>query len=442
MNIVFAMGIGFVLDCILGDPHCLPHPVRWIGGLILRLDEKLHLRRALSCRQQLACGAVLVGAVCAVTGITVALIRTSACHISGILGVITDGVLFYYCIAPRSLCRESMAVCQALDICSRSAETGTTALGAERCGTEENGAPPTDHLQEARRRLSMIVGRDTECLTEEGIIKAAIETVAENTSDGVTAPVLYMALGGPVLCFLYKAVNTMDSMVGYHSDTYEYFGKAAARTDDVWNYIPSRLTAWIMIFTAMLFELSEKCKNSYNIFRRNCNGNCTKNSKNNRENINNYQTKNKTYDLKTDSDDICPEVNDPATSNGARNLTCHKGRDIDPRGIRQLSVQARPLDSLPAGINWRRGVKIYRRDRRCHKSPNSGQTESVCAGVLGVRLAGDASYFGKTVHKPYIGDPVRKAERGDIRRACLLMYGTAIITLLLAAALRILYYLK
>lgn len=377
MNIVFAMGIGFALDCILGDPHCLPHPVRWIGGLIRRMDERLHLKRALSCRQQLAWGAVLAAAVCAVTGITVALIRTAACHISGILGVVTDGVLFYYCIAPRSLCRESMAVCQALEVCreSRSSGTGTTALGAGRCGAEayENSAPPADHLQEARRRLSMIVGRDTECLTQEGIIKAAIETVAENTSDGVTAPVLYMALGGPVLCFLYKAVNTMDSMVGYHNDTYEYFGKAAARTDDVWNYIPSRLTAWIMIFTAILFELSEKCKNSYNIFQRKHSDNCVKNSKN---------------------------------------------------------------------FNWRRGVKIYRRDRRCHKSPNSGQTESVCAGVLGVRLAGDASYFGKTVHKPYIGDPVRKAEREDIRRACLLMYGTAIITLLLAAALRILYYLK
>lgn len=377
MNIVFAMGIGFALDCILGDPHCLPHPVRWMGGLIRRLDERLHLKRVLSCRQQLAWGAVLAAAVCAVTGITVALIRTAACHISGILGVVTDGVLFYYCIAPRSLCRESMAVCQALEVCreSRSSGTGTTALGAGRCRAEayENSAPPADHLQEARRRLSMIVGRDTECLTQEGIIKAAIETVAENTSDGVTTPVLYMALGGPMLCFLYKAVNTMDSMVGYHSDTYEYFGKAAARTDDVWNYIPSRLTALIMIFTAILFELSEKCKNSYNIFRRKHGDNCVKNSKN---------------------------------------------------------------------FNWRRGVKIYRRDRRCHKSPNSGQTESVCAGVLGVRLAGDASYFGKTVHKPYIGDPVRKAEREDIRRACLLMYGTAIITLLLAAALRILYYLR
>lgn len=404
MNIVFAMGIGFVLDCILGDPHCLPHPVRWIGGLIRWLDERLHLKRALSCRQQLAWGAVLAAAVCAVTGITVALIRTAACHISGILGVITDGVLFYYCIAPRSLCRESMAVCQALEVCreSRSSETGTTALGAGRCGAGmyENSTPPADHLQEARRRLSMIVGRDTECLTQEGIIRAAIETVAENTSDGVTAPVLYMALGGPVLCFLYKAVNTMDSMVGYHSDTYEYFGRAAARTDDVWNYIPSRLTAWIMVFTAILLELSEKCKNSYNIFQRSSNDNCTKKLKNNEENTGNYQTIEEIYDLKAESDDACPKV------------------------------------------NWRRGVKIYRRDRRCHKSPNSGQTESVCAGVLGVRLAGDASYFGKTVHKPYIGDPVRRAEREDIRRACLLMYGTAIITLLLAAALRILYYLK
>lgn len=365
MNTVFAMGIGFALDCLLGDPHHLPHPVRWIGRLIGFLDRQLHLKKSSSARRQLAAGILLVVLVTAVTGGAVMLIRLFTYRLSITFGIAADGILFYYCIAPRSLYTESMAVYDALE---------------------------KDSLTGARQRLSMIVGRDTECLTEEGIIKAAIETVAENTSDGVTAPVIYMAIGGPVLCFLYKAVNTMDSMVGYHSEIYEYFGKAAARVDDVWNYIPSRLTALVMLLLAIPLQLlsrfSENCKNSNNNHKKNC----AKNSLNSRDFTNKYQT----------------------------------------------NLYFPPVISNKS-IDWKRGWKIYRRDRHCHKSPNSGQTESVCAGILGVRLAGDASYFGKTVHKPHIGDPVRTAEREDIRRANLMMYAAAIVVLLLAAALRMLY---
>ncbi len=315
MNIVYAMGIGFLLDLLLGDPHALPHPVRWIGALIACLDKRLRN----STSAQMIRGGLLVLCVLAVTGGAVCGIRFAAYRLSYMAGVAADGILFYYCIAPRSLCRESMAVLRAL---------------------QDEG------LEEARGRLSMIVGRDTGALTEEGVVREAVETGAENTSDGVTAPILYMALGGPVLCFLYKAVNTMDSMLGYHNDTYEYFGRAAAKMDDIWNYIPSRLTAWIMLAGVLGLSLAESC------------------------------------------------------------------------------------------FDCRRAFEIYLRDRRKHKSPNSAQTESVCAGALGVRLAGDASYFGKTLHKPYIGDAEREIEREDIRRANRLMYMTAVLTLLLAAGLR------
>ena len=162
--------------------------------------------------------------------------------------------------------------------------------------------------------------------------KAAIETVAENTSDGVIAPMLYTALGGPVLGFLYKAVNTMDSMVGYKNEKYLHFGRAAAKLDDVMNFLPARISALLMVGTAFISGKS---------------------------------------------------------------------------------------------YNGKQAWRIWRRDNRKHASPNSAQTESVCAGALGIQLAGDASYFGKVVKKPYIGDPTRAVEPEDIRRTNRLMNRTA-----------------
>ena len=187
----------------------------------------------------------------------------------------------------------------------------------------------------------MIVGRDTAVLDREGILRAAVETVAENTSDGVTAPLFYIALAGAVGGFFYKAANTMDSMIGYKNETYADLGRCAARLDDVLNYVPSRLTALLMIA-------------------------------------------------------VCP------------------------------------LLRLDAG----NALRIWRRDRRKHASPNSAQTESDCAGALHLRLAGDAQYFGTLHKKPYIGDDDRPIEPADIRRANRLMYGTSVLMLLISAAVR------
>ncbi len=265
------------------------------------------------------------------TGAVVFFSRLFLYRLSGTVGILGDGLLFFYCIAPKSLCRESMAVYRELAV------------------KRTDGDSREDGLGRARKALSMIVGRDTEKLTEEGIIKAAVETVAENASDGVMAPMFYMALGGPFLCFLYKAVNTMDSMTGYHNETYEYFGKAAAIADDVWNYIPSRLTAFVMLFATMI------------------------------------------------------------------------------------------LSPFYPYLDWKRGFMTYKRDRRKHKSPNAAQTESVCAGVLGIQLAGDASYFGRTIQKPCIGDAVRPVEREDIRRANRLMYVSSLLSLFLLAGMRYLW---
>ena len=228
---------GFVLDFIFGDPSWLYHPVRIIGkGIELgeRILRKLFREKHL----------VLAGAVLWVI-------------IAGLSFLIPLGLLFlaqklhpgvrfaletFWCfriLAGRSLCRESGKVYDRLQ---------------------------EDDLPGARRAVSMIVGRDTESLTGEGVTKAAVETVAENTSDGVTAPLIYMMIGGAPLGFLYKAVNTMDSMLGYKNDRYLYFGRIPAGMDDIFNYIPARITALAMIAAAYLTGLDGR--NAWRIYRR------------------------------------------------------------------------------------------------------------------------------------------------------------------------------
>ena len=211
---------------------------------------------------------------------------------------------------------ETLWCWQALALKGLAAESGRVQAELER-----------GDLPAARKAVARIVGRDTEALPAEGVAKAAVETVAENFSDGVAAPLFYLLIGGAPLALAYKAVNTMDSMVGYKNDRYLYFGRAAARLDDAANYLPSRLAALCWI--------------------------------------------------------------------GGAFLTGQDGRGA-----------------------WR----IWRRDRRNHASPNSAQTESACAGALGVQLAGPASYFGKRVDKPAIGDPGRPVEPEDIARANRTLY--------------------
>lgn len=305
-NHMLAFFLGFLLDMILGDPYFLPHPVRLIGTLISRTEKRLYPDHAeRNEKKELKNGIILAAVVVGCTAIAASGILFLAYRIHPYAGILAETIMTYQVLAAKCLKVESMKVYD----CLKSRD-----------------------LAAARKAVSMIVGRDTQCLTEEGVAKAAIETVAENTSDGVIAPMIYTAIGGPVLGMIYKAVNTMDSMVGYKNDRYLYFGRAAAKLDDVVNYLPSRWSAYLMIVSAFL-----------------------------------------------------------------------GGKDF----------------------SGKRAYYIFKRDNRNHKSPNSAQTESVCAGALGIRLAGDASYFGKIVKKPYIGDPVRPVEYEDIRRANRLMYGTA-----------------
>ena len=312
---LIALTIGFALDLIVGDPRSLPHPVRLIGRLIAALERALYPRPGKrSPRRERVAGAILCATVVLVSGGVALAVTVGAYRLNPAFGVLVEAVLTCYLLAARDLRDESMKVYDAL-----------------RLGT----------LDKALAALSMIVGRDVESLDEAGATRAAVETVAENASDGVIAPLLYALVGGPALGYVYKAVNTLDSMVGYHNERYENFGKASARLDDVLNWIPSRIAAAAMILAAFI-----------------------------------------------------------------------AGRDYSGWGA----------------------IRIFLRDRRNHKSPNSAQTESVCAGALGVRLGGDAYYFGRLVAKPTIGDALREIRPRDIPRACRLMFYAEGICMALGAA--------
>lgn len=309
---IIAFLAGFLLDLLLGDPYWMPHPIRLIGNLIAFLDRKLlgddDQSSSRNAKKEKHKGILLVLIVICLTLIVSAGLTIGSYFIHPVLGLIVETILTYYILATKCLKVESMKVYDKLQ---------------------------EQDLEGARKAVSMIVGRDTNRLDENGVAKAAIETVAENTSDGIIAPMLFTAIGGPILGFFYKAINTMDSMVGYKNDRYRDFGTAAAKTDDVVNFLPSRFSAWLIIF-------------------------------------------------------VCTFL----------------GREYSSQNAR----------------------KIYLRDRFNHKSPNSAQTESACAGALGIQLAGDAYYFGQLVPKPTIGDSDRPVENEDIVRVNRLLYGAAFLS--------------
>ena len=230
---------GFILDACFGDPHFLPHPVRGIGNLISLSEKGIRRLFPKTEKGELAGGALFV---LLVLGITAALsfgLWYAAAAAGNTALFLAESVMVYFLLAARSLRDESMRVYYSL----------------------RNG-----DVEEARRNVSMIVGRDTSVLDAQGIARAAVETLAENASDGVIAPLFYLALGGPVLGWVYKAVNTMDSMAGYKNKKYFWFGRAAARLDDAANFLPSRLSALLMIAAAAVCRLDYR--NACRIFKR------------------------------------------------------------------------------------------------------------------------------------------------------------------------------
>lgn len=319
MNRLIALVLGFCIDLLLGDPHSSLHPVVLIGKLISATEKAVRKLFPKTSRGENAAGAVLWLFAAAVSTAVPAGILWLAYRVNRFLGIGLESLMCWQILATKSLRDESMKVYRAL----------------------LEGDPA-----KYRYAVSMIVGRDTAQLSDRAVARAAVETVAENTSDGIIAPMLFLAIGGAPLGFFYKAVNTMDSMLGYVEMPYKNIGLVPAKLDDVFNYIPARLSALLMLAAGAL-----------------------------------------------------------------------------------------------EGLDVRNGYRIWRRDRRNHASPNSAQTESVCAGLLGLQLAGDASYHGVLHKKPYIGDPLREIEYADIPRACRLLYGTAILALVLFAGIRLLIVL-
>lgn len=313
---ILALIIGFIIDCIMGDPYDLPHPIRIIGSSISWLEKRL-LTNELSAKRKRLNGTITVLVVCIGSMLISGILLWIGYAINSYIGMLLEAIMTYQIIAARCLKDESEKVLFSLE---------------------------NESLEKSRVAVSMIVGRDTQFLSKEGVIKAAVETVAENTSDGVIAPLFYTAIAGPVLGFAYKAINTCDSMIGYKNDKYIDFGRSAAMIDDVVNFIPSRLSAIYMIIACFLFR--------------------------------------KRYDTKN-------------------------------------------------------AIKIFKRDRYKHASPNSAQTESVCAGALDIQLAGDAYYFGTLHKKSTIGDSLRDIEVIDIHRINHLMYVTTVLFLASCVCIKI-----
>ena len=234
-----ALIVGYGLDLLLGDPSFLYHPIRVIGNLIALLEKWLRKVFPKTPKGELAGGVFLVILVCLAGYGVPALLLFAAFKIHPVIGFLLEVLWCWQIPATKCLKDESMKVYQKL---------------------KENDLPG------ARYAVSMIVGRDTENLSETGVTKAAVETIAENTSDGVIAPLLFLAIGGPALGFLYKSINTMDYMVGYKNDKYLYFGRCAAKLDDVVNYIPARISAWLMILASACERMN--WKNAEKIYKR------------------------------------------------------------------------------------------------------------------------------------------------------------------------------
>lgn len=316
---ILAVAIGYVLDLCIGDPHWLPHPIRLIGWLISKIEKEIRKIFPKTEKGEIIGGAVVVLLVLLISTLVPFFLLYGAGLLHPVARIVLESLFCYQLFATKALREESMKVQDALK---------------------------SKDLEASRQAVSMIVGRDTKNLDEEGVAKAAIETVAENTSDGIIAPLLFMVAGGAPLGFFYKAANTMDSMLGYKNETYLYFGRVAARLDDILNYLPARISAFLMIIASYFL-----------------------------------------------------------------------------------------------GLDWKGAIRIFRRDRFNHASPNSAQTESVCAGALQVQLAGDAYYFGVLHEKKTIGDPIRAVVPEDISTANLLLYLSSFLGLFFSSVFYIVIFL-
>ncbi len=332
MKLIYAMILGFVVDLIVGDPHGLIHPVQIIGWFISKIKNGMQ-KMIYGCsydqvkekgiprkeKAELLCGYVLTFLIVVGTYAVVYGILFLAEKIHPLLAFFLETFFIYQILATKSLKKESMKVYYKLK---------------------------EGDLAGARVEISYLVGRDTMELDESEVAKADVETIAENTADGIIAPLFYIALGGAPLGLAYKAVNTLDSMVAYRNEELIHIGHASAHLDDICNFIPARLAAVLMIIASAILH-----------------------------------------------------------------------------------------------FDYKNAIKIFKRDRFNHLSPNSAQTEAVAAGALNIQLGGTHLYFGKPVEKPTIGDDIRPVEYEDIKKTNQLLYVSATLMLLVGVAISALIYI-
>lgn len=307
--------IGFILDLLIGDPNNSFHPVRGIGLLASKLETIF--RKLLKNSLKIAGLIVWIITIILTFAITYGIIFVCM-KINKYLGVIVQGIIIYFCISAKGLVVEGYKVIKYLN---------------------------EGNIEKSRKQLSYIVGRDTESLDSKGITRAVIETIAENMSDGVIAPILFAGIFGAAGSMAYKAVNTMDSMFGYKNDKYIEFGYFPAKLDDLFNYIPARVTGILIIISS--FFLKRDYKNS---------------------------------------------------------------------------------------------LKIYKRDRYNHTSPNSAHPEAAMAGALDIQLGGANYYFGKIVEKPVIGDKIKEIEINDVKKTAEILYLSAVIGFILMVIIKFIIY--
>lgn len=307
---------GYVIDLIIGDPYWMPHPIRWIG-LGISNTEKILRKFSNTKDDEKKLGIFLPLIVVGITYLITWGMIQGAKVLHPYIGYGVEGFLIFQILATKSLDKESKKVFIPLK---------------------------QGNILNARKYLSYIVGRDTRKLDKNQVTRAVVETIAENISDGIIAPLFYIVIGGPALGMAYKAINTLDSMVGYKNERYQYFGWASAKLDDVANYIPARLTAIFIVIAAYI-----------------------------------------------------------------------------------------------KGFDWKNSIKIIKRDRKNHKSPNSGYPESAVAGALRIQIGGTNTYFGQLVYKPTIGDPIRALEIEDIIRTIHIMYITSGVGVMILGGIKLLW---
>lgn len=238
--------IGFLLDLIIGDPQNPIHPIRLIGSLCSKLESLF--RRILKESLKLAGFLTWISVILIVFLVSEFIVKVSF-RTNFILGIIISGIMVYFTISTKALKVEGLKVIKFL---------------------------LKEDIEGARKQLSFIVGRDTKSLDKEGILRAVVETIAENMSDGVVAPILFAGLFGVPFAYVYKAVNTMDSMFGYKNDKYKDFGFFPAKLDDVFNFIPARVTGYLIVLAAFILKMDHK--NSYKIYKRDKNNHSSPNS--------------------------------------------------------------------------------------------------------------------------------------------------------------------